>query len=483
MAVVVAEVKGTVQVSTDDGKSGRWRRWRCGGPGAQFRTGFRSSVTCVIPPDQQFTLESLGTVKVAEAAKAGERVKTDLVMKYGARRLPDRGGGRRARVHHPHAGQHAFRPGHHRAGDRPRRLRPDRRGLPAAPCSRRGVARPPPREERAAGMPRSAAKDGSAAQTGLAQTVIDPNTAAARTASEARLIARQTSRAPSFPSTTCPNIPVITGAPGRYRTPSLSPACRGRWISFSAGPATRTSTSSCPTSRSRQPTLPRAGTLPRRSLQVGAAGLSDANLGQVGILGSSKSFQQTELLYPGFGLNTSASGGIIPYDHRGGPNGGMEVAYWLNSPPQGIFVVSAVLQSGKAADYKIDAFLGGKPLSQIYFSTDGTLFKTNELNGTIAAAAKSFDTITSVVLSPGNSFYNNAVPTGDGKGGDLPVAAAERAGASVPAPRRWVGRTAKPPTTPAASPAGQAAAATPHYAGANSAPNPPVPLPAGRGGR
>ena len=81
----MAEVKGTVQVSTDEGKT--WVPAKPDmrlGPGAQFRTGFRSSVTCVIPPDQQFTLESLGTVRVAEAAKAGKRVKTDLVMKYGA---------------------------------------------------------------------------------------------------------------------------------------------------------------------------------------------------------------------------------------------------------------------------------------------------------------------------------------------------------------------------------------------------------------
>src|ERR1700683_537065 len=36
----------------------------------------------------------------------------------------------------------------------------------------------------------------------------------------------------------------------------------------------------------------------------------------------------SEFLYPGFGLNHTSSGGTIPYDNIGGPNGGMEIAYW-----------------------------------------------------------------------------------------------------------------------------------------------------------
>ena len=249
------------------GSPGRWRRWRCGGAGAQFRTGFRSSVTCVIPPDQQFTLESLGTVKVAEAAKAGERVKTDLVMKYGAAdyQIEAAGAEHESTIRTP-GSTLSVRGTTVRVTDRDgfdptaesftgRALFKTGRGTAAA-VGRKG-----------GGYAKVSARDGSAAQTGLAQTVIDPNTAAARTASEARLIARQTSRGAFLSFDNLSNIPVITGVPGRYRTPSSSPACRGRWISFSAGPATRTSTSSCPTSRSRQPTLPRAGTLPRRSLK------------------------------------------------------------------------------------------------------------------------------------------------------------------------------------------------------------------------
>ncbi len=41
--------------------------------GAEFRTGPHSSVTCVIPPDQTFTLDRLGTVRVEEAARTATR--------------------------------------------------------------------------------------------------------------------------------------------------------------------------------------------------------------------------------------------------------------------------------------------------------------------------------------------------------------------------------------------------------------------------
>ena len=43
--------------------------------GAQFRTSLKSSVTCIIPPDQTFKLESPGTIRVSEAAKKGPRLR------------------------------------------------------------------------------------------------------------------------------------------------------------------------------------------------------------------------------------------------------------------------------------------------------------------------------------------------------------------------------------------------------------------------
>ena len=69
------------------------------------------------------------------------------------------------------------------------------------------------------------------------------------------------------------------------------------------------------------------------------SGLSAANLGQIAIQRSHNGFQPKEFLFPGFGFNVSSTGGVIPYDNRGGPRGGMEIAYWKGTPPQGLFGV------------------------------------------------------------------------------------------------------------------------------------------------
>ena len=87
MSAVITEVHGLVQYRENDSDS-----WHPGtanmqiSEGGELRTGPHSSVTCVIPPDQQFTLDRLGTVRVEEAARHGNKISTDLVMKYGRTR-------------------------------------------------------------------------------------------------------------------------------------------------------------------------------------------------------------------------------------------------------------------------------------------------------------------------------------------------------------------------------------------------------------
>jgi hypothetical protein len=54
--------------------------------GAEFRTGPRSAVQFVIPPDQTITLDRLGTIKVLQAVKDAGKVTTALGMKYGRTR-------------------------------------------------------------------------------------------------------------------------------------------------------------------------------------------------------------------------------------------------------------------------------------------------------------------------------------------------------------------------------------------------------------
>ena len=53
-----------------------------------------------------------------------------------------------------------------------------------------------------------------------------------------------------------------------------------------------------------------------------------------------------EILFPAFGLNAVPSGGKIPFDNRGGPKGGMEVATWSGVAPHGIYGLGVQFVSG-----------------------------------------------------------------------------------------------------------------------------------------
>src|SRR5690349_628738 len=80
LKVTVVDVTGAVQVRTAD--DAPWQAAKVGmvvDEGAEFRTGPRSSVRCTIPPDQSFTLDRLGTVKVLTALKKGDKLKTDML--------------------------------------------------------------------------------------------------------------------------------------------------------------------------------------------------------------------------------------------------------------------------------------------------------------------------------------------------------------------------------------------------------------------
>jgi len=84
LKVTIEAVTGNVQVRGNEDQP--WQAAKVGmvvDQGAEFRTGPRSSVRCSIPPDQSFTLDRLGTMKVLQALRDGNKLKTDMVMKYG----------------------------------------------------------------------------------------------------------------------------------------------------------------------------------------------------------------------------------------------------------------------------------------------------------------------------------------------------------------------------------------------------------------
>lgn len=83
----ITALKGIVQVRAADDQP--WKPAAVGmelDEGAEFRTGPRSAVQFVIPPDQTITLDRLGTIKVLQAVKDAGKVTTSLGMKYGRTR-------------------------------------------------------------------------------------------------------------------------------------------------------------------------------------------------------------------------------------------------------------------------------------------------------------------------------------------------------------------------------------------------------------
>src|SRR5687767_1757181 len=83
LQITITGVEGIVQVrqSSQD----PWQAAKVDmvvGPGAEFRTGPRSAVRCRMPPDQTFTIDRLGTIKVLQAIQQSGKIKTDLAMQH-----------------------------------------------------------------------------------------------------------------------------------------------------------------------------------------------------------------------------------------------------------------------------------------------------------------------------------------------------------------------------------------------------------------
>src|SRR5215212_10928391 len=87
MQITITGVEGMVQVR--EGSDKPWQKATVGmnvSEGAEFRTGPRSAVRVLIPPDQTITLDRLGVVKLMQAIQQGNVVKTKVGMPYGRTR-------------------------------------------------------------------------------------------------------------------------------------------------------------------------------------------------------------------------------------------------------------------------------------------------------------------------------------------------------------------------------------------------------------
>ncbi len=398
LAVKVTEVKGNVMASTDDGKT--FKKVAVGdafGIGTVFRTGLRSGVTCKVGADQMFTLESLTTLRVEEAIAAGGKEKTDLLMKYGAASYGIEAAGREydATIRTPGSTM-AIRGTVVRVYDR----------AGFSPQAESFVGRALFRTARGStfiggkGYSVASGVQGSAANTAMSNSTVDPSIAAARTQNESQVVSEQLSSGGVLGFDNRASIPVIRGG-GPLPDTSLPGALPGR-LNFA---------------------LRWDGPADLNFIVDNQAGDSTAI-----VLGG---FRPEEILFPGYGLNTSLSGGLIPFDHRGGKTGGTEIAYWGESFPKGVYGVGVLHASGGTTDFKINAFLDDQPLPIFTFDEEGNVIRVNTLRGTVGPDG----TDGAILFVPRNSLFEGIATDGETGNTSLAIArslAAIRNNATTP---------------------------------------------------
>jgi hypothetical protein len=233
----------------------------------------------------------------------------------------------------------------------------------------------------------------SAAETAQYHGVIDPKFTDARTNSERRLIATETSRGGIGAFNPDASIAVIRGTRPIGDDNILAHALPGqlnfvaRWFGHA---------------------------------DVNLEVFVDLRKPLDALLNHADRLHSDEYLYPGFGLNHTASGGTIPYDHRGGPNGGTEIAHWNKPPDQAIYGLGAGLISGQPVELKLNAFYNGQKQYIYYTDSSGHLVRSKTLDVTLTSAGLSG--APKVYLPNADSLLGAVTPTvGDGAPPPLPV--------------------------------------------------------------
>lgn len=328
LKATITGVEGLVQVRDAEGQP--WRKATVGmvvTEDAEFRTGPKSAVRFTIPPDQTITLDRLGTVKLLQAVKQNGKIITNLGMKYGRTRYDIEAAGQEheSTIKSP-SSTLAVR------GTKVSLY--DQRPFNVEAVSLTGAASFRDGKKQLAfggknqGKTKVTPDQPDAASVSLDQAVIDP-TLVARTESENRLVDVLLSRGSTVSYDQENGIKVVRG--GVPPTDSdLIPALPGQ-LNF----------------------VLRWNTNADLNLSIGSPGGAN-NAG--------------EFLTPIAGLSRNASGGRMDFDHRGGPNGGIEIAYWSGAFPEGLYGVGIVLASGSPTNAIVDTFVGGRRV-QIF---DGT---------------------------------------------------------------------------------------------------------------
>ncbi|HMB94951.1 MAG TPA: FecR domain-containing protein, partial [Tepidisphaeraceae bacterium] len=353
ISATIMEIKGHVQARlTRDGQWVAAKEQMVLPEGAEIRTGPKSSVTFVIPPDQTITLDRLGTLEIIRSNFENGKIMTDLGMKYGRTNydIEAHGQAHDAKVHSPGAVL-AIRGTHVSLYDQP----------PFTPQAESFTGRAMfgyakrfvPVGSKGGSYAKITAGSSGAADTSLQESVIDPRSSLALTATDQQLINQQVSRGAVLSFDPIANIDVIKGGAG--------PLPDSTFAQNPPGPV---------------------------DFYLRWKGNADLNLtvtlqkGDATSIVFSFAFNPSEFLYPGFGLNNTASGGHIAFDHRGGPNGGEEIAFWPKLIP-GLYGLSAQSISGATANFTFNAVVNGKAENVFAFADDGSVVKSKQLARTI----------------------------------------------------------------------------------------------------
>jgi hypothetical protein len=353
MELTVVAVKGLVQIRTADDQP-----WIVARPqmvlseGAELRTGPHSAITCVIPPDQEFTLDRLGTIRVQDALREGNKVTTHLIMPYGRTHYDIESAGleHESTITSPSStlavrgtnvvlyDQAPFTP---YAISNTGRARFTYAHHTVSVGSKGGTY-----------VKANGGTDGGA-QTAYDDSIVDPKYAASLDATDQSLLQTEVARGAVIGYNPVAGITTVSGGRPSYDSelPGSVPGSLDfvlRWT----GDA-------------------------ELALEVGV----DPGDPLQNILNG---FQKVEFLYPGYGLQNSPSGRHIPYEDLGGPSGGEEVAYWLGSHPQGLYGIGAQFISGVPTSFTFNVFENGQPVEMFYFASDGvTLIKSTQETRTL----------------------------------------------------------------------------------------------------
>lgn len=375
LQATITAVEGIVQVRADD--SHAWEMARIGmvlSEDAELRTGIRSAVRFVIPPDHTITVDRLGSVKLLQAIVDKGIMKTEIGMPYGRTEYDVQAGGQahEATIVSPSATM---------AVRGTTFIDYDQRPFPATGTVLTGRMEFRDFKKRvtlsAQGGKTAINTDVSNAPTAaLDQAVVDPGARLARTDAEETLV----------------NTLLSSGATLSFDFQKGIRVIRG-------GQVPRTDAELIPT-------LP--GNL---NFVLRWQGNTDLNLA----VGAQNAISpQTETLYPIAGLDSTPSGGRILFDHRGGPNGGIEIGFWPGNVPTGTYEFGSVLISGPPTAATIDVFRNGQRIP--FIGPDGNTTTTASYTAeTVPPSIASGQAVGILRISPGSSSETAAPATGTRK--------------------------------------------------------------------